>query len=84
VRSVIERDGRPLVFTVKDGSAQWVYLILGRSNGIETGVRPDSVTGLIPLKTGDLVIVEGHLTLTHGAPVRVTSNDGRETSRNDP
>jgi membrane fusion protein, multidrug efflux system len=70
-RAVIERDGRPLVFVVKEGRAQWVYIFPGRSNGAETEVLPDSATGQIPLKPGDIVLVEGHLTLTHDAPVRV-------------
>ena len=70
-RAVIERDGRPLVFVVKDGRAQWTYITPGRSNGSETEVLPDSVTGQIPVNAGDAVIVEGHLTLTHDAPVSV-------------
>lgn len=69
-RAVIERDGRPLVFVVKDGRAQWVYILPGRSNGMEVEVLPDSATGIIPVEIGDRVIVEGHLTLTHDAPVR--------------
>ena len=43
----------------------------GRSNGIDTEVLPDSSTGEIPVHAGDQVIVDGHLTLTHDAPVRV-------------
>jgi HlyD family secretion protein len=70
-RAVIERDGRPLVFVVKEGRAQWTYILPGRTNGVDTEVLPDSVTGQIPVKAGDPVIVEGHLTLTHDAPVRV-------------
>lgn len=70
-RAIIERDGRPLVFVVKDGRAQWTYILPGRSNGVDTEVLPDSVTGIIPVNPGDQVIVEGHLTLTHDAPVRV-------------
>jgi HlyD family secretion protein len=70
-RSVIERDGRPLVFVVKNGRAQWTYITPGRSNGVDTEVLPDSATGQIPVNPGDQVIVEGHLTLTHDAPVRV-------------
>jgi HlyD family secretion protein len=70
--AVIERDGRPLVFVVKAGRAQWVYIIPGKSNGAETEVLPDSSTGAVPLAVGDTVLVEGHLTLTHDAPVRVT------------
>lgn len=70
-RAVIQRDGRPLVFVVRDGRAQWTYILPGRSNGLETEVLPDSSTGQIPLNPGDVVLVEGHLTLTHDAPVRV-------------
>ena len=77
-RAVIERDGRPLVFVVKEGRAQWVYILPGRTNGIETEVMADSVSGVIPVDVGDEVIVEGHLTLTHDAPVRVVeTGDGR-------
>ena len=72
-KAVIERDGRPLVFVVKDGRAQWTYINPGRSNGRDTEVLPDSSTGLIPVKPGNQVIVEGHLTLTHDAPVRVVA-----------
>jgi len=70
-RAVIERDGRPLVFVVKDGRAQWVYINPGRTNGVDTAVEPDSVSGLIPVAVGDTVLIEGHLTLTHDAPVRL-------------
>jgi RND family efflux transporter MFP subunit len=69
-KAVIERDGRPLVFVVRDGRAQWTYILPGRTNGVLTEVLPDSSTGEIPVKAGDQVIVEGHLTLTHDAPVR--------------
>lgn len=74
-RAIIERDGRPLVFVVKDGRAQWVYINPGRSNGTETEVLPDSGTGQIPVEVGDQVVVEGHLTLTHDAPVRIVNAD---------
>jgi RND family efflux transporter MFP subunit len=83
-QAVIERDGRPLVFVVKSGRAQWTYINPGRSNGVVTEVLPDSATGQIPVNPGDEVIVEGHLTLTHDAPVRIaarrepgTGNGGR-------
>ena len=79
-RAVIERDGRPLVFVVKDGRAQWVYIFPGRTNGLDTEVLPDSTTGQIPVAVGDMVLVEGHLTLTHDAPVRVTVPSGAEGS----
>ena len=75
---MIERDGRPLVFVVKDDRAQWIYINPGRTNGTDTEVLPDSATGLVPVEVGDKVIVSGHLTLTHDAPVRAV---GIETAK---
>jgi HlyD family secretion protein len=75
--AVIERDGRPLVFVVKGGRAQWVYIFPGRTNGFETEVLPDSASGLIPVAVGDTVLVEGHLTLTHDAPVKLIAKQER-------
>ncbi|MGQ0648329.1 MAG: efflux RND transporter periplasmic adaptor subunit [Gemmatimonadaceae bacterium] len=80
-RAVIERDGRPLVFVVKEGRAQWVYINPGRTNGMDTEVLPDSGTGIIPVEIGDRVIVSGHLTLTHDAPVREVAADTSKGSR---
>jgi len=80
-RSVIERDGRPLVFVVKDGRAQWTYIVPGRTNGTFTEVLPDSSSGEIPVRPGDAVIVDGHLTLTHDAPVKVVRERDRDTQR---
>lgn len=77
-RAVIERDGRPLVFVVKDGRAQWTYIVPGRSNGVFTEVLADSSSGEIPVRPGDAVIVDGHLTLTHDAPVKVLRERDRQ------
>ena len=82
-RAIIERDGRPLVFVVKDGRAQWTYILPGRSNGRETEVLPDSVSGIIPVNPGDQVIVDGHLTLTHDAQVRVVAQRERSPGSSD-
>lgn len=68
--AIIERDGRPLVFRYHAGKAEWVYVTPGRSNGRETEILPDSATGRPAVAAGDTVLVEGHLTLTHDAPVR--------------
>lgn len=77
-KAVIERDGRPLVFVVRDGRAQWTYILPGRSNGIDTEVLPDSSSGIIPINAGDQIIVDGHLTLTHDAAVTVSALRERE------
>jgi RND family efflux transporter MFP subunit len=72
-RAVIEREGRPLVFVVRNGRAQWTYITPGLTNGTDTEVLPDSVSGVIPVAVGDTVLIEGHLTLTHDAPVRLVA-----------
>lgn len=77
-RAVIERDGRPLVFVVRDDRAQWVYIQPGRTNGFETEVMPDSVSGIIPLNRGDIVLIDGHVTLTHDARVRLIAREERQ------
>jgi RND family efflux transporter MFP subunit len=78
--AIINRDGRDLVFVIRDGRAQWTYMVSGRSNGVYTEVLPDTAgqnPGQIPVKPGELVIVQGQLTLTHDAPVTVVAK--RET-----
>ncbi len=71
-RAVIERDNRPLVMVAQNGIAEWVYVKAGRSNGRETEILPDSASGQIPLKAGDMVITDGMLTLSHQAPINMT------------
>lgn len=77
-RAIIQRDGRDLVFVVRDGRAQWTYIQTGRSNGMETEVVADSVSGLIPLNRGDVVLIDGHVTLTHDAQVRLIARAERQ------
>lgn len=69
--AIIERDGRPLVFRYHAGRAEWVYVTPGRSNGRETEILPDSAMGRPAVAAGDTVLVEGHITLTHDALVRL-------------
>ena len=79
-QAIIQRDNRDLVFVVKNGRAQWTYVVPGRSNGVYTEILADTSgqnVGTIPVKAGDLVIVQGQLTLPHDASVRVVSK--RET-----
>jgi HlyD family secretion protein len=79
--AVLERDGRPLVFIVKEGRAKWTYVNPGRSNGIETIILPDSASNEIPVAPGDTVLISGHLTLTHDAPVKVEMRKGVEEAK---
>jgi membrane fusion protein (multidrug efflux system) len=63
--ALLERDRRLLVFKASGGRAEWQYV----TTGLETRERIEIVDGLAP---GDTVLVDGHLTLAHAAPVKVT------------
>jgi RND family efflux transporter MFP subunit len=64
-RAVLERDRRLLVFRAVDGRAEWQYV----TTGVESDDAVEITSGLSP---GDVVLVDGHLTLAHGAPISVT------------
>ena len=65
-----------LVFVARDGRAEWSY--------VETGLESeDAIEITSGVAAGDIVLVDGHLTLAHGAPVRVTlvePHDGQATT----
>jgi len=63
--AVLERDRRLLVFAAKSGRAEWQYV----ETGLETDNSIEITSGVAP---GDTILVEGHLTLAHAAPVRVS------------
>jgi membrane fusion protein, multidrug efflux system len=67
--AVLTRDGRPLVFKVEDELTQWIYVKLGERN--EQFVEIAGVLQGGKLAPGDKVVVANHLTLTHGAQVKV-------------
>ena len=48
-----------------------MYVNVGRRSSTETEILPDSSSNEIPLKEGDIVLTDGHLTLSHQAPVRL-------------
>lgn len=63
--ALLERDRRLLVFAAKNGRAEWQYV----KTGLETDESIEITSGIAP---GDTILVEGHLTLAHAAPVRVS------------
>ncbi len=67
--AIVTRDGRPVLFRVEDGRAQWVYVQLGEQN--EKLVEIARVDQGGPLDPGTPVIVDNHLTMTHDAKVKV-------------
>jgi RND family efflux transporter MFP subunit len=62
--ALVLRTNRQVVFTLKDGTANWVYVEIAQENSNSYVVT----SGLQP---GDSVIYEGNLNLAHGTPVRV-------------
>ncbi len=70
-KAVIPRQGRYLVFIVRDlhgstGTAYWEYVEIGHQNDEEIEIKSDTI------KEGDLVLVDGHFTLAHQSRVRIT------------
>lgn len=63
-RAVVLRDGKQVVFTVKDNRAYWNYVKIGSENSdyytIESG-----------LSNGDSVIIDGNLHLAHDTPIKI-------------
>ncbi len=62
--ALLVRDERSLVFTMDHGRAKWHYVETGEANDELLEIR----SGLTP---GDTVIVDGHYTLAHDAPVTI-------------
>jgi RND family efflux transporter MFP subunit len=67
--AVITRQDRYLVFTVKDiqgrtGTANWVYVEVGHQNDEEIEIKGG-------IQEGDLVVIEGHMTLAHQSKVKI-------------
>ncbi|MGQ9802086.1 MAG: efflux RND transporter periplasmic adaptor subunit [Candidatus Saccharicenans sp.] len=63
--AVLVRGSRPLVFVVENGLAKWRYIQTGEENEQDVEV-------LDGVREGEQVITEGHLTLAHDSPVRIT------------
>ncbi len=63
-KAVLVRSGRPLVFVVKDNVALWRYIKMGAQNEEEVEVKEG-------VEEGDLVVVEGQLTLAHQSRVKI-------------
>lgn len=65
--AVVLRSGKQVVFTLKDGKAQWNYIQTGLENA-------ESYSVVDGLKEGDAVIVTGNVNLAHEAPVKIIEN----------
>lgn len=61
---VLRSGGRPVIFTLENGTAKWNYVTTSLENMTEYVVT-DGLTG------GEKVIISGNLNLAHEAPVKV-------------
>jgi membrane fusion protein, multidrug efflux system len=64
VSSVLVRDEKPLVFIARGGVAKWQEVTLGQQNETQLEI-------LSGIANGDTVLVAGHYTLAHDAPIRL-------------
>jgi membrane fusion protein (multidrug efflux system) len=84
--AIIERDGRTLVFLFQGesttGQAMWQYVSTGLENEryVEIIEDPED-SSTRQLKPGEIVLIDGHRTLTHAAPIRLVSDATAEGGR---
>ncbi len=80
--AVVERSRRQVVFVFEPGGpgsdtgrAQWEYVTLGLENDTQVEIihSPDGDDTFVPAG-GEVVLVDGHATLTHDAQVRIENH----------
>ena len=79
--AVLERDvdRRTLVFVNENGVAKWRYVTTGLGNATHVEIVEDpEVQGVQP---GEVVLTDGHETLTDGARVRIVENVKQDAAR---
>ena len=79
--AILERDRRNMLFVYEDGRAKWRYVNPGLMNDTQVEILEEGPEdGMV--EPGEIVLVGGHYSLTHDAPVRVVENaDTAEGSR---
>ncbi|HEX7048692.1 MAG TPA: efflux RND transporter periplasmic adaptor subunit [Longimicrobiales bacterium] len=70
--AILERDGRPMLFVYEDGRAKWRYVTPGLQNETLVEIVRNPDTDMV--EPGEQVLVNGHYTLTHDAPVRLVES----------
>jgi RND family efflux transporter MFP subunit len=68
--AILVREGRKLAFIVQEGLAKWRYITIGLENE-EFAEVLEGQSSTEGISDGDMVIIEGHLTLAHDARVRI-------------
>ncbi|MHB1222620.1 MAG: efflux RND transporter periplasmic adaptor subunit [Gemmatimonadaceae bacterium] len=81
--AVLERDRRTMLFVYegdqRGGEAKWRYVTLGLGNATQVEVVEDPDTQGV--KPGEMVLTDGHFTLTDGARVRLVENVAQDEGR---
>lgn len=77
--AVLERDRRTMLFVHEDGRAKWRYVTTGLENDDYFEIVPDPATDMV--EAGEIVLVDGHYTLTHDARVRLVEDAMDEGGR---
>ncbi len=85
--ALVERQRRQVVFVFAPsdsapgvGRAKWTYVSTGLENDRWVEIGPEEEGGDVPAP-GEVVLVEGHTTLTHDARVRLTNADSLEVAQ---
>ena len=73
LEAVLLRDNRELVFVVRSGRAQWVYVTTGHENERWIEILGDNI------QEGDVVVTSGHFTLAHDIPVTIADVEDTES-----
>lgn len=90
--AVVERSRRQVVFVFEPGEpgsetgrAQWEYVTLGLENDTQVEIipSPDGDDTFVP-EGGEVVLVDGHATLTHDAQVRIENHGELEAPAEPP
>jgi RND family efflux transporter MFP subunit len=69
-QAILVRGGRKLVFAVEGDVAKWRYIEVGLENERFAEVLPGKEPGW-GVSAGDIVIIEGHITLAHDTKVSI-------------
>lgn len=74
--AIVERDRRNMLFVFEgegqQGLAKWRYVTTGLMNDSLVEIIPNPETDMV--QPGEIVLVDGHFTLTHDAPIRLVTN----------
>jgi membrane fusion protein, multidrug efflux system len=81
--AILERDRRTMLFVYdgneESGLAKWRYVTTGAQNATHVEIVEHPDTDMV--RAGEVVLIDGHYTLTHDARVRLTSNVAAEGGR---